>query len=171
MSEYNIGLSEKFIDCAKTLRVQGIDTFEAVQAVVYLSKLSCEIILKALLEKAGKPTKEIRAHSHDLVELMNELCWCQIKRDIGGGHLRWCAASHVLAIPVDKRYSDATIGKILSGEEFGASRYPNQIRYGDHFTDFQPELILQAAIELLNWAKTYWDSIRVSKTTNELGSK
>ena len=171
MPEYNIGLSEKFIDCAKALRVQGIDTFEAAQAVDYLSKLSCEIILKALLEKAGKPTKEIRAHSHDLAELLNELCWCQIKRDIGGGHVRWCPGSFVRGIRVDKRYSDATIGKILSGEEFGASRYPNQIRYGDHFTDFPAELILKAAIELLNWARKYWDSIRVSKTTNELGSK
>jgi hypothetical protein len=174
VSEYNIEFSEKLIDCAKLVKVDPIDVFEAKRTVVYLSKLSCEIILKALLEKAGKPIKEIRGHSHNLIKLLDELCWCQIKKDIRGGDLRWVSASDVRSKIVDKRYSDATIGHLLSGEKFGASKYPN-IRYGDQFTDFPPELILKAAIVLLNWAKKYWDSIRVLKTHNEflmnLGSK
>ena len=163
MSEYNIEFSEKLIDCAKALKVHGIDSFEAARTVVYLSKLSCEITLKALLEKAGKPIKEIRVHSHNLIKLLNEFSWCEVEKDIGGGHLMWIRAVDVRSKVVDERYSDATIGKLLSGEEFGASKYPNEIRYGDKFTDFPPELILQAAILLLNWAKIYWDRIRILK--------
>lgn len=174
MSEYNIEFAEKLIDCAKFIKVDPIDAFEAKRTVLYLSKLSCEIILKALLEKAGKPIKEIRGHSHNLIKLLDELSWCQVKKDIGGGDLRWFSACDVRSKEIDKRYSDATIGHLLSGEEFGASKYPN-IRYGDQFTDFPLQLILKAAIVLLNWAKKYWDSIRLLKNRNEflmnLGSK
>ena len=157
MSEYNIDFSEKLIDCAKTLKVQGIDTFEAGQAVVYLSDLSCEITMKAFLEKAGKPVKEIKAHSHNLTKLLNEFSWCQVKEDRGDGHLIWGSASAVRGKQVDDRYPGLTIEMVLSAEEFGASKHPNEIRYGDHFRDFHPEIRLQTAIKLLDWVKIHWD--------------
>ncbi len=155
--EYNIDFSEKLIDCAKTLNVEGIDTFEAGQAVIYLSDLSCEITMKAFLEKAGKPIREMKALSHKLNKLLDEFSRCQVKEDTGTGHLIWVSASDVRGQPVDERYPGLTIGMVLSAEEFGASKYPNEIRYGDHLTDFHPELRLQTAIELLDWVKLHWD--------------
>jgi hypothetical protein len=165
VSEYNIDFSEKLIDCAKILAVQGIDTFEASQALIYLSHLSCEIALKAFLEKAGKPTNEIRALSHDESKLLDEFSSCLFKEDIGDGRLIWKSASNVRGQPVNERL---TIGDVLSAERFGASKYPNEIRYCDRFRDFAPaEIRLQTAVKLLDWVKTHYDC-RYFKDRDEL---
>jgi len=157
VSEYNIGFSENLIDCAKVLKVHGIDTFEAGQVVIYLSDLSCEITMKAFLEKAGKPIKEIKSLSHNLSKLLDKFSFCQVKGHTVDDRPIWTSASDVRGLLVDERHPGLTIGEVLSAEQSGASKYPNEIRYGDHFTDFHPEIRLQTAIKLLDWVKTHLD--------------
>ena len=53
MSEYNIGFSEKLLDAAQSVTKDGLDSVDAIRTVLYLSSLASEIVLKALLEKAG----------------------------------------------------------------------------------------------------------------------
>ena len=51
--EYNIEFSGKLIEAAKVLQDSDSSNKESNRATLYLSLLSCEISLKALLEKAG----------------------------------------------------------------------------------------------------------------------
>jgi len=50
--------------------------------------LSCEISLKALLEKAGVPIKKIRKRSHDLSGLLRDIGDCEIEIEISCGEKR-----------------------------------------------------------------------------------
>jgi len=69
------------------------------------------------------------------------------------------------SVTVDRRFSDATVGKLLTGEEHGASKYPNQLRYGDHVKDYPPELKVKAVSALIGWALKHWNEIRLSSIT------
>lgn len=160
MSEYNIGFSKVLIDAAKAItEMTGRDTLESERAALYLCKLSCEITLKALLEKAGKTVKEIRTYSHNLIALQDAFSFCEVEDETSNGS--WITANGFRGIVTDKRFSDATIGKILNAEDFGASKYPNQIRYGEELADFPFECWLVTATELISWAQKYYDRIRL----------
>ena len=61
---------------------------------------------------------------------------------------------------MDSQYSDATVGTLLTGEERGTSKYPNELRYGDHFKDYPSELKLEAAKAVIDFAEEHWNEIR-----------
>ena len=143
----------------------GLDSVDAVRTVLYLNSLASEIALKALLEKAGNPVKDIKAHGHNLSGFLVDLGKCQIQTEVVKGSLRWVPATRLRSVTVDKRFSDATVRKLLTGEEHGASKYPNELRYGDHVKDYSPELKLKAARALVDWALKHWNEIRLSSTT------
>lgn len=87
MSEYNIGFSKKLIGAARFVAGDGLDSENAIRTVLYLSKLACEITLKALHEKAGRPVVEIRNYGHDLSKLLVEFGKCKVlERGLRGGH-------------------------------------------------------------------------------------
>jgi len=165
MSEYNIGFSEKLLDAARFVAKDGLNSVDAVRTVLYLSSLASEIALKALLEKARKPIEDIKARGHNLSGLLVDLGKCQIRAEVVKGSLRWVPAIRLWSVTVDNRFSDATVGKLLTGEEHGASKYPNELRYGDYVKDYPPELKLKAARALFDWALKHWDDIRLLSTT------
>ena len=166
MPVYSLKFSEKLIDAAKVVASEGLDAIDSKRAVLYLSLLACEIILKALLEQAGVPANKIRKRSHKLSELLLDLGSCKVKDDIGSGTNRWVSARRLRSIEVDKNFSDATIGKIIEAESAGASTYPNKIRYGENPTHYDPELVLKAATLMAVWARKHWTSIRVPQVNS-----
>jgi hypothetical protein len=133
---------------------------DSIRAVIYISKLAIEIALKALLEKAGVPVKTIRAKSHDLAGLLVEVGRCKIEVDMYGSR-KWVSAARICGVQVDDKHLDATIGTIVTAEERGASKYPQEIRYGSRFSDYPPDVILKTAVIVVAWAREHWDSIRV----------
>ena len=70
MSQYDIAFGEKLAEVANLVVADGLD---AQRTVLYLSLLSPEIALKSLVERAGKPTGEIRKRSHNLADLLSDL--------------------------------------------------------------------------------------------------
>lgn len=160
MSEFSTDFSKKLIDAASFVVKDGMDSLDAERTVNYLSKLSCEITLKALLEKAGVPVPEIKKLSHKLGRLLDRFGDCEVKAEVVNGRLDWVPATRLRAEPIKTSMGEATIGTLLTCEEQGASKYPNEIRYGDDIKDFPPEAHLQAAIVLLDWARIHWKIIR-----------
>jgi HEPN domain-containing protein len=82
LAECNLGFSKKLIDAAKFASEREPDIKEAMRTVLYLSKLACEITLKALLEKAGRPIKEIKDHQHDLCKLLLSIGQCKVQSEV-----------------------------------------------------------------------------------------
>jgi hypothetical protein len=124
--------------------------------------LSAEISLKALLERAGVPVSRIRARSHDLRGLLKDLCECEVEVEIAPGVRKWCSAARVRAAVIDLGLAHIPIGTIIDAEDQGASRYPNQIRYGEQIVDFDAALVSDMAKVLAAWAKTHWNRIRIA---------
>lgn len=73
MTEYNLGFSNKLAEIARLVVDEGDDSFNAYQAATYLSLLSCEIALKAMLEKSRLPVKEIKSF-HTIWRLYSTRC-------------------------------------------------------------------------------------------------
>ena len=93
MSEYDIAFGGKLIEAARYVANDDLNTHEAVRTVLYLSKLACEIILKSLLEKAGKPVGDIKKRSHSLSALSSDLAFCEIQKTITPSRLLWVSAA------------------------------------------------------------------------------
>jgi HEPN domain-containing protein len=165
MAEYNLGFSEKLIEAAELVASDGITEFDSLQTVIYLSLLSSEISMKALLENAGHPIKAIRKCSHDLKQLLDSLGSCEVEVEIVPGHLRWGSAARLRGKVVDPAYGDATVGAIIEKAAIEASTYPNNIRYGESIRHFPPELVLKMAKTILSWAKANIGNIRKAAKT------
>jgi hypothetical protein len=166
MSEYNIGFSEKLIDVARFVHEEGmdpVDPIDAVRTITYLSLLSCEITLKALLEKAGMSVREIKARSHNFEGLLRDICCCDVEEYFGNGSHRYISASRLLALPINTSTGISTVGDLLTGEKQGSSGFPNEIRYGNSFHHFPPEANLQTATEVLKWATVHLESIHINR--------
>jgi hypothetical protein len=69
MPEYSLGFSQKLIDAAEMLKANGLSDVEAQRTVLYLSLLSIEISLKAIMEEAGVTTGRLRSLSHNHMKL------------------------------------------------------------------------------------------------------
>ena len=160
MTEYNLGFSKKLAETARLVADDGVNSFDALQTVVYLSLLSCEISLKALLEQSGLPVKQIKSHWHDLNSLLRDVDRCEIEVDIANGHLMWVPASRIRAITIESDGAKSTVGKLLTGETQGASKYPNQIRYGSGFSSFPPDALVKTACAVVDFAERHWNTIR-----------
>ncbi len=165
MPEYNIGFSETLTDAAKFVVNNGLDSFEVRQAVLYLSLLSCEIILKALLEKAGMSVNKIKVCSHNFDKLLGYFNDCVVKEDVGNRAV-WVSACKIRNQPITK---SLLTGALLTAENQGASKYPNEIRYGNHIFHYEPKHALKASTAMLSWAHKYWDRIRLSSPSAPLG--
>ena len=163
MSAYNLGFSKKLAETARLVADDGVGSFDAVQTVVYLSLLSCEIALKSLLEQSDLPVKQIKSHSHDLDALLREVSRCEIEVDIANGHLKWVPASRIRAITIESGVAKSTVGKVLTGETQGTSKYPNKIRYGSEFKSFPPDALIKTAYAVIAFAEKHRDTIRHPK--------
>jgi hypothetical protein len=82
MPEYDITFGEKLSEVANIVVAYGLSDFDAKRAVLYLSLLSTEILLKSMLEQAGIMVKDIRDRSHKLVDLLSDIGQCQVEVEV-----------------------------------------------------------------------------------------
>jgi HEPN domain-containing protein len=167
MPEYNIGFSEKLIEAAQVVSNNGKNAIDAQRTVLYLSLLSCEIALKAFLENAGVPIQEIAHYSHKLRSLLDAVCHCEIQEEIVAGQSMWVSASRVCAITVAIESGTSTICTLLTLEQEGASRYPNEIRYGEAIAHAPANAMLQAAEKIFEWVTRHLGRIRRKEKTEQ----
>ena len=167
MPEYDIDFAAKLAKVADKVDEQDPWAYDARRVTIYLSRLSAELTMKALLEQAGVPIAEIRARSHNLRKLLEDIGKCEVEVEIAPGTRLWVPASRVRAVSIELGVAQVPIGAIIDAEDDGASQYPNQIRYGESYTDFDPSLVSQMALLLSEWAQTHWSSIRrITVTAN-----
>jgi HEPN domain-containing protein len=160
MPEYDFAFAKKLAAVADKVDEEDSRSYAACRVTVYLSRLSVEIALKALLERAGVPIEDIRARSHDLRGLLADLGKCEVEIDIAPWGKHWVSAARVRARTLDLGAAHVPIGDLIDAEDVGASRYPNQIRYGSTVVDFTPGLLAGMALELCAWAEEHWNCIR-----------
>lgn len=157
--EYSIEFGERLIEAADSFVSDARPGDEVGRTVLYLSLLSCEITLKALLEKAGFSVEELKKRSHNLCGLVKDICCCELT-GTGIGNSKLFSASKLLAQQVVINTSNGTVGTLLSAESVGASKYPNEIRYGELINHFQPLDMLSCAKVLSEWAKENMSCIK-----------
>ena len=150
--EYSLEFSQRLIDAAKSFIDKEKINDETGRAVLYLSLLSCEISLKALLEQAGYTPKELKKRSHDFSGLIKDLCFCSLVGTGIAGSKPYTGAM-LLAQVVDPTIRNGTVGALLSGEKHGASKYPNEIRYGELVRHYPPLLMLACASKVCEWSR------------------
>ena len=156
MAEYNIDFAKNLISAAKIVAEPENDSIDAQRTVLYLSLLSCEISLKAFLENAGVPISKIKNFSHNLGELLDAVCQHKVNENIVGVACPMrVPASRVRAITINFDGAESTLGTLLSLEADGASRYPNEIRYGNTIVHAPCEAMLQAAEKLWDWVNQH----------------
>ena len=162
MAEYDIAFGERLAETARMVAAEGVVPLDAQRTVLYLSLLSAEISMKAMLEHAGKPVSEIRARSHRLADLLLDLGQCEVEIEITPGTKRYMPAARLRACKVKCGTAEATVGTILDAESQGASTYPNQVRYGDVLRHFPAEVVVQMASKVAAFAREHWRSLRVT---------
>lgn len=139
---------------------QGLETIEARRAVLYLSLLATEVAIKAMLEKAGEPPSRIRRRSHDLSGLLKDLGKCRIEVEAYAGANLQVSASRIRAIHVQAPNGQITVGKILEAEAAGASRYPNQVRYGPLLRHYPAEVVAAMSSQIVAFAERHWSTLQ-----------
>lgn len=156
MAEYNLDFADRMLDSSKFL----LSTSEpsAKKAAVYNALVACEIALKSALKLAGKPLKDI-PWSHNLSQLLRLVSKCTVEVEIGTTFRR-VSASRIRGRVVDSAYANATIGHLLQAEVLGASKFPNEVRYGEIFRHFPAEVVAKLAQELINWVREHGDTIK-----------
>lgn len=161
MAEYDIAFGERLAETAHMVAAEGLVPLDAQRTVLYLSLLSAEITLKAMLEHAGKPVSEIRARSHRLADLLSDLGQCEVEVEITPGTKRYVLASRLRGCPLKHSAAESTVGAVLDAGSQGASTYPNQVRYGDVLRHFPAEVVAQMASKLAAFAHEHWNSLRI----------
>ena len=128
MAEYDILFGERLAATARLVAAEGGGSLDAQRTVVYLSLLSAEISLKAMLERAGKPVSTIRNRSHRLAELLSDLSQCEVEIELATGTKQYVLATRLRGCTINHGHGAVTVGSVIEAEAQGASTYPNQIR-------------------------------------------
>lgn len=168
MSEYDRSFGAKLAQVASEIDEKTPWACDARRLVVYLSRLSIEITLKALLEQAGQPLKDIRQRSHNLCGLLADLGRCEVEVNGPTEGVKWSSADCLRAVTVDLGMVRVPIGELIVAENRGASKYPNQIRYGSEVIDIDPSLLASTALLAAQWANDNWRTIRLRGDSNGL---
>lgn len=156
VTAYSIDFAEKLASTASDVITDGLIDVASVQTVIYLSLLSTEISLKAMLEQAGMNLKDIRSCSHDISKLIKALDRCKISVNsniVSAGRLR---SKNIAYSNTSK-----TLGAIVDTDPNTQSHYPNQIRYGDSFISHPPVVMAEVASVVLKFAKKHWHDIHI----------
>lgn len=160
MPQYDIAFGEKLAEVATSVVADGLADVDAQRTVLYLSLLSTEISLKSMLEKAGKPVSEIRKRCHNISELLKDLGQCEVEVEVTPGTPRAVAASRLRARTVSHGEAKVTVGAVIDAESTGASKYPNEVRYGDLLRHYPPAAVAQMASSVAAFAREHWQSLR-----------
>jgi hypothetical protein len=162
LPEYDIAFAEKLAAVANTVATDDVSPLDAQRTVLYLSLLSTEISLKAMLERAGKPIAEIRAHSHRLSELLADVGRCEVEDEIVPGCRMYVSATRLRSHELNQGEARTTVGAVIDAEkEQNASCYPNQVRYGDVLKHFPAQVVAQMAEIIATFARHHWNTIRI----------
>lgn len=161
MPHYDIEFAQKLTDIANLLVTDGTESVDAQRAVLYLSLLSTEIALKAMLEKAGKPVPDIRKHSHNLASLLVDLSQCTIQTCVAGKTMT-VPAARLRGCTLYQGEAQVTVGKVIESEQDGASKYPNGVRYGDRLRHYPPAVVAEMASRVTRFAREHWLTLCVN---------
>ena len=161
MPEYDLGFAAKLAETADMLDEREPNNYDSRRVMVYLSRLSMEIALKALLEQAGMPVDLIRRRSHSLNALLNDLDNCEFLTKADESDAVWHPATVVRDEKIDMGVVEIPIGELVAATNPELSKYPNQIRYGPMVVDFHPVFLVGAANKLAAWAKKNISTIRL----------
>jgi len=169
MNEYNPHFAEKLIEAAEYIS-HNLEEVESQRTVLYLSFLSCEISLKFILENAGYEIIKIIKFSHKIKELLDEISInVEFKRQVTPQEKMWISAAAIRGTTVCYQEMKSTVGKILALEEKSVSKYPTEIRYGRNIYHYPPEILLDTAKGVLNWANENTGNLRVKQLNNQCG--
>jgi putative DNA methylase len=131
MPEYSIEFAGKLAEVANFVVANGLDDAEAPRVVLYLSLLSTEISLKAMLEKAGKPVKEIARTGHDLAQLLTDLDRCEIEDETTPDATRFVPST---------AYADAVAVYLGFSVSRMADRHSSLCRWDPNPTGYAPKI-------------------------------
>ena len=160
--EYSLVFAKQLTEAASVLKGSGHLIDESQRAVLYLSLLSIEISLKYCLERAGVSISVIRRRSHNIESLLSDIDDCEVLTSIGNTEC-YEPASRIRSKIVNPMFGGATIGNLLQGESIGASRYPNEVRYGPLPSHYPADLMLECAQKVIEWAEQEGQTIRASE--------
>ena len=162
MPKYDIDFAAKLAEVAHDVDDNDPWAYDARRVTIYLSRLSAEIAMKALLERAGVDPKEIRKHSHNLQSLLKALDGCTVEHKDQSGNVSSASAGALIrAAHIDFGVVHMPIGELIEAADERISKYPNEIRYGAEVVDFQPAILCEMPVVLCKWAKTHWNTIKV----------
>lgn len=164
MPQYHISFAEKLSQVARLVLLDGIVEIDAQRTVLYLSLLSTEIALKAMLEQAGKPIDEIRSRSHNITALLSDLDRCSVLAEIVPGEVRACPASRIRSHLLIYGAATVTVGAVIATTTDAASKYPNEVRYGDQITHYPADVMVQLAEKVVYFARCNWDCLRLCQS-------
>jgi len=156
MPEYSIGFAQEMSKASNAIVDAGFDSVDAQRAVLYIGLVSCEIAIKAALEKAGIPIVKVKASHHNLATLLKLLGTCSV---LLADSQRRVSATCIRSIVVNDAYVNATIGNLLEAENLGASRFPNEVRYGDFLEHYPAALIACLSRKVVDWVNLHNDHI------------
>jgi hypothetical protein len=149
---YSFEFAKRLTEAAESVFQDGAELDEAGRTILYLSCLSCEISLKALLERSGYSSKELKKLSHNLSALLAEVSSCSFAST---GQ----KASSIRSKEVVPGTANGTIGALLESEISGGSIYPKEIRYGKVVRHYPPEVMLKCAKAVSDWCNQHDGSL------------
>jgi hypothetical protein len=154
-------------EVAKYVGSSAAQDVEANHVALYAARLSIELALKSLLECACVPVPAIKSSRHDLAKLLNNVEQCEVKVLIAPDLWDWVSASRLRSIAISTEEGMASVAEIVEAESIGASRYPNELRYGSSLVDFPSVAVAQAAEKVVDWAFEHKSSIRIRLNDGE----
>lgn len=156
MGEYNLEFAEAMAEASGLILRSDSLPEEGQRAALYAALVACEIALKYALSEAGITVPK----THDLSKLMRLVSDCSVEEEVSNGVIKRVPASRIRGVSASDNHSDATLGKLLEAEGFGASKFPNEIRYGHTLKHFPASVMQQASLQLISWVKRYVPSIK-----------
>jgi hypothetical protein len=160
MPQYDMDFAEKLSQIARLVLENGVEETEDQRAVLYLSLLSTEIALKAMLEKAGNSVVDIRRRSHDLAGLLNDLSQNTIVVELAPGEIYSVSASRIRAVTLQQGAAVITVGGVIDNNSGNTSDYPNKIRYGERLRHYSPDTVVQLSEKVVAFARSNWNHFR-----------
>ena len=157
MPEYSLEFAKRLRAAATHVIGDGLDDPDAGRTVLYLSLLSTEITIKAILEKCGVATSNIRDFSHRLDRLLAELDKCRHTPISLPGIRALCSRIRSYGIYHDG--AKITVGALIDSlHDVGASSYPSGVRYGQSVIHYHPEVVAEVAARVIEFAEENWET-------------
>lgn len=144
MAEYSIGFAKNIISAADKLIQENENSLDSERAILYLSLLAAEVLLKSILERVGVPIDQLKSMSHNIPDLLNKVCQCTYY----DSSLGVVPAVRLRAITLNTNGAEYTVGEVLSLTNREISQYPNQLRYGEHLCHYPAFAVLNVVKEL-----------------------